>query len=461
MRAGLLKWPILRKVVLFAVLLGFFLGGCAAKNSPDLSLLYSKRIAPGSRTPVIVIPGVLGSRLVDQETAKEVWPVGTWNLLFGSQFTDLSLPITTASNLDAVDQLRPSGLFYEAVGKDFYQNLIDALVGPGGYNCVTVDRIGASTNCVLFSWDWRRDIVEAAAKLDQLIDRLRVLRDDPELNVDIVAHSAGGLVARYFVRYGARDILNDEQPIMSMAGAQKVRKAVLIGTPNFGSTSALQRAIMGAPIGLTSIKPEVLATMPILYELFPHPDRTWMIDPAGNRLDIDLYDVSTWKEMAWSIFNQNVRARIENSFATSREAENYLAAYESFFKESLLRGKRFHRALSIPIETEHTQYIVFGSACRLTPSRCLLEQVEGMTKIRLLPDEVTNRIPGVDYDRLMLEPGDGSVTKASLLAGDGLAVSPNAKGDFPIEYAVFICADHNELPANMTFRDNLLNILIY
>jgi hypothetical protein len=53
------------------------------------------------------------------------------------------------------------------------------------------------------------------------------------------------------------------------------------------------------------------------------------------------------------------------------------------------------------------------------------------------------------------------VTKASLLARDGLAVSPNAKGDFPIEYAVFICADHNELPANITFRDNLLNILTY
>jgi hypothetical protein len=115
----------------------------------------------------------------------------------------------------------------------------------------------------------------------------------------------------------------------------------------------------------------------------------------------------------------------------------------------------------MPIDTVHTQYIVFGSACRLTPSRCLLEQVEGMTKIRLLPDEVTNRIPGVDYDRLMLEPGDGSVTKASLLARDGLAVTPNAKGDFPIEYAVFICDDHNQLPANITFRDNLLNILTY
>ena len=461
MRTSSQKWPMLLKVFLFTVLLVFFLAGCSAKNSPDLSLLYSKRIAPGTRTPVIVIPGVLGSRLVDQESAKEVWPVGTWNLLFGGQFKALSLPITTASNFDAMNRIRPSGLFYEAVGKDFYQNLIDTLVGPGGYNCVTVDRIEASTNCVLFSWDWRRDIVEAAGKLNQLIERLRVLRDDPELNVDIVAHSAGGLVARYFVRYGARDILNDEQPIMPMAGSLKVRKAILIGTPNFGSTSALQQAIMGAKIGLASIKPEVLATMPILYEIFPHPDRTWMIDPEGNRLDIDLYDISTWQEMGWSIFNPDVRTRIENNFATSQEAESHLAAYELFFKASLLRGKRFHRALSMPIETVHTQFIVFGSACRLTPSRCLLEQVEGMIKIRLLPDEVTNRIPGVDYGRLMLEPGDGSVTKASLLARDGLAVTPNAKGYFPIEYAVFICDDHNELPANITFRDNLLNILTY
>ncbi|ETW97805.1 MAG: hypothetical protein ETSY1_21280 [Candidatus Entotheonella factor] len=30
-----------------------------------------------------------------------------------------------------------------------------------------------------------------------------------------------------------------------------------------------------------------------------------------------------------------------------------------------------------------------------------------------------------------------------------------------IDYAVFICERHELLPSNVTFRDNLLNILLY
>lgn len=34
-------------------------------------------------------------------------------------------------------------------------------------------------------------------------------------------------------------------------------------------------------------------------------------------------------------------------------------------------------------------------------------------------------------------------------------------GFFPIAYAVFICRDHASLPGDLTFRDNLLNILLH
>ena len=60
----------------------------------------------------------------------------------------------------------------------------------------------------------------------------------------------------------------------------------------------------------------------------------------------------------------------------------------------------------------------------------------------------------------MIEPGDSSVTKASLLAMDSLA--PDAtRGDFPIAWSVFVCERHVNLPANVTFQDNLLNIVLY
>lgn len=55
----------------------------------------------------------------------------------------------------------------------------------------------------------------------------------------------------------------------------------------------------------------------------------------------------------------------------------------------------------------------------------------------------------------MIEPGDGSVTKASQLARDSL--NPKvARSDFPIASTTFVCARHEELTGDATFQDNLL-----
>ncbi len=50
----------------------------------------------------------------------------------------------------------------------------------------------------------------------------------------------------------------------------------------------------------------------------------------------------------------------------------------------------------------------------------MVEEVKGVSEIRLWPRDVAKPIGGVNYDDLMLEPGDGTVTKASLLARETL-----------------------------------------
>lgn len=136
------------------------------------------------------------------------------------------------------------------------------------------------------AWDWRRDLVEAAAKLDGLIERLREVRGEPALMVDLVAHSAGGLVARSFVRFGSRDVLDlsAEAVRMDETATSKVRKLALIGVPNYGSIFGLQRLMRGYRVGLVGIPPEIMATMPSIYQLLPHPERDWIVDSQGNRL---------------------------------------------------------------------------------------------------------------------------------------------------------------------------------
>jgi hypothetical protein len=98
----------------------------------------------------------------------------------------------------------------------------------------------------------------------------------------------------------------------------------------------------------------------------------------------------------------------------------------------------------------------------MTPARLLVEEVDGISEVRLYPDEIKNREPGIDYDTLMLEPGDGTVTKASLLARESLdpSVPRHKYSFFPIAYPIFLCELHDRLTSNIIFQDNLLHSLL-
>ena len=82
--------------------------------------------------------------------------------------------------------------------------------------------------------------------------------------------------------------------------------------------------------------------------------------------------------------------------------------------------------------------------------------------IRLHPEDIKNRVAGVDYGKLMLEPGDGRVTKPSLLARNSLDPSVPGSGDevFSLAYSMFLCEEHSQLTGNINFQDNLLNVLL-
>jgi hypothetical protein len=82
--------------------------------------------------------------------------------------------------------------------------------------------------------------------------------------------------------------------------------------------------------------------------------------------------------------------------------------------------------------------------------------------MRLYPKEVKNRVSRVNYEKLMLEPGDGRVTRASLLGRQALdrSVPRDKYSDFPLHYTVLICELHEDLTGNVNFQDNLLNILL-
>ncbi len=89
-------------------------------------------------------------------------------------------------------------------------------------------------------------------------------------------------MARYYLRYGTVDVLDGSEQLVTLYGTSRVRKLILLGTPNMGSASSLHAFLIGEPIVFKRIPQEVLATLPSGYQLFPHPLVTWLVDTAGD-----------------------------------------------------------------------------------------------------------------------------------------------------------------------------------
>ena len=186
---------------------------------------------------------------------------------------DLALELDPATLKVRHDNLEAFDIAEAVLGKDFYGPIVSTLVNFGGYVRASpgITAKAGERRLYVFPYHWRQDNVEQAKGLETLIDAIRKDYGDAELRVGIVAHSMGGLIARYYLRYGPTDVLDGMPALISLYGMNRVRKLILLGTPNFSAVSALQGYLAGEPIGLKRMRPEVLATMPSGYQLIPHP----------------------------------------------------------------------------------------------------------------------------------------------------------------------------------------------
>ncbi len=445
-----------------ALLLTLLLGGCAEKTvRPDLQRLYVGA-SVATQPPVVLVHGVLGAKLRAAD-GTEIWPGGIRKLAF-SEYRDLALSIDPQSLRPSADGSVPHALFDQAAGRDFYGAILRTLTAAGGYHAATVGTppMAGRRAYYVFLYDWRQDNVESAKQLNAFIERIRADLGKPKQRVDLVAHSNGGLVARYFARYGSVDLLDGNEFPVTQIGAAKIRRLILLGTPNFGSLESLKGFIEGTQVGLRRIPPEVLLTMPSAYQLFPHALNAWLIDADGEPLDRDIFDVEIWRRFQWAIFDPTVRERITARATDAAAAAAELTTLERYFAKSLERARRFTWALSVAETGRGVRPIVLGGNCSLTPARLLVEEAGGDSVLRIWPEEIAHPKPGIDYGMHMLEPGDGTVTKASLLARESL--DPGQKRNpwvsFPYDYAFFLCERHDRLTSNASFQDNLLHALL-
>lgn len=429
-------------------------------GGPAIEQLYPARAADHERVPVILIPGLMGSRLTRGEGGLELWPGGTRKLLT-SDYEELALRIDPETLEPVDDLLVAGGLFDGAVGHDFYRRIVQELRVVGGYRLSRPGRavVQQRARLYVFTYDWRQDNVVTVRKLDELIERIRRDYKDPALRVDVIAHSMGGLIVRYYERYGTMDVLNGNTFPVTGTGLAKLRRIVLVGTPNQGTVTAVHKFLNGYQVGFSSLPTEGVATFPSTYQLFPHPLAEWVVNIDGQPLDFDLFDVEFWRRYKWSIFDHRIQRRI------SRHPEIWPepAVFERWFEKRLERARRFVWSLMVPTgEVPLIEPLLLGSDCVPTPRRLVFENIGGSSLARLKPEQIYRQTPGVDYETLMFAPGDGSVTKSSLLSRQELNpdVPRDEQAGIESNRELFVCAGHGELTSNDALLDSLIEHLL-
>ncbi|WP_039932708.1 lipase/acyltransferase domain-containing protein [Streptomyces viridochromogenes] len=222
----------------------------------------------GRRHLVYVLPGIGGSVLERPEEGAERSKV-VWDAGFGDIAGLLSRPHRLAVDepLRAVGLIGSKRLLPGWTVVPGYERLVANLQALPGAVVDTghPDRRDPAANVVLFPYDFRLGVRHAAKLLAADVhDRLKDLAPSERAGrVVVVAHSMGGLVARYWLG--------------PLEGWPLCRALITLGTPHRGAPKALQLLANGVRVAGVRLAPvsDLLGQWPSVSELLPRYPMVW------------------------------------------------------------------------------------------------------------------------------------------------------------------------------------------
>jgi pimeloyl-ACP methyl ester carboxylesterase len=268
-------WP----VAMFVVLLSG--APTSAQTTPQANTSIQR--------PLILIPGLLGSRLCrpdpsSPKTTQVVW--GTVGAL--RQFPTIRM----LHEAGASDPIKPCGVVREIVFLGLYRQDVYAPIirhlEKTGYR--------ENRNLFVFAYDWRRSVFDNAKALEVFVREIA-----PDGKVDILAHSMGALVARAYVVEGE--------------GGVRVARLFSAGAPFQGSVKVFQTvekgwgALNAAMGGLDGFRRTMLS-FPSIFELMPRYKAccdvgTVTFDPAK---------ADTWTGLRWDGVDTTTMPDLQKTF---------------------------------------------------------------------------------------------------------------------------------------------------
>ncbi len=203
---------------------------------------------PALPNPVIIVPGIISSTLINNDGEK--WPNTVFMAL---SFDDLYLnDLILNEDGEDLTSIQANLIIRNFPGHNFFSGLFNGLVSSGYIE---------GNDLFEYPYDWRLDIGVSVQKLKERIDEIRSQTGAEA--VDIIAHSMGGLlVKKYLADYGG----------------SSVEKFIDIATPHTGAPKAFKILNYGDNFGFEKFGLDILNThrtkiisknMPSVYQLLP------------------------------------------------------------------------------------------------------------------------------------------------------------------------------------------------
>ena len=226
---------------------------------------------------------------------------------------------------------------------------------------------------------------------------------------------------------------------------------------------------------LNKLSREDVMTAPSIFQLLPHGSHARFLDEKLQPLDVDLYDPEVWRQYKWSAANDPAfRESYARGVARGQESPTKtgsLAELDAYVAAALARARRFHEALDAPqpsADAAPVKLFAFGGDCEETLAAVILLRDEKgggwmtLTRPKPLKSSGGRKLTREEVVRAMYEPGDGRVTRSSLLGlrADAPRASALYDSPLPLAYAAFACDLHSDLQNNRTLQDNALTLLV-
>ncbi|MBC7474219.1 MAG: hypothetical protein H7263_07985 [Candidatus Sericytochromatia bacterium] len=338
--------------------------GLAFVSSCGSIMQSSQNTIQNTDETLVFIHGIKGGVLADKRTGDTAWitvpqalGVSTPNLKLPLQWSDADIPQQAKDNLIAVSPVDRLTLI---------PNIIDIKI----YNGILTEGAKKYKNFYPFGYDWRR------SNLDSLDDYLKFLRKIVAKHhkpVKVIAHSMGGLLTMAAMQ----------------ADPELFDTVFFVGTPFAGGVGFLDDLHQGVSTGTNSkiLSPEVVASMPSTYSLFPLEAKAELSD-GKNPIKVDFFNPKDWEDLKIGPFAYD--------FAYNDQFRNHFTKalkVAKIFRQKLFNGKLVKNGERIAKQPK--VYVIRG-----TSLTTLVQVVKNGPQSKL----------GWDFKSAAKEGGDGLVS---------------------------------------------------